>query len=218
MNNGDKYPPDEMLVCYNGFFRELYRHNDFRLQVKKCWEENAKAEAEGLMALVDESSALLKDTAVTNGIRWNRYITTDITENEVKYEAAINDLKDFISKRIEFFDESFVDNSALIFYSANDAYARYKECDYLKINDTAKIIDNPYDCSRVFLGWNTAPDGSGTNYMPGDEVTMNEPTLFLYAQWSDSKSTMLRIKYKLKDIYTEFSKDFIYRLNDIKGA
>ena len=36
--------------------------------------------------------------------------------------------------------------------------------------------------NRVFGGWNTRPDGSGTAYAPGTSFTMSAP-LALYAQW-----------------------------------
>ncbi len=38
--------------------------------------------------------------------------------------------------------------------------------------------------------WNTAADGSGTSYHPGDSVTMPEGGLTLYAQWVDDKMVM----------------------------
>lgn len=39
-----------------------------------------------------------------------------------------------------------------------------------------------------FLYWNTAPDGSGTSYAPGDAFTLDADTI-LYAIWSDGEIT-----------------------------
>lgn len=35
----------------------------------------------------------------------------------------------------------------------------------------------------TFNGWNTAPDGSGVNYQPGDTITFNGSSIDLYARW-----------------------------------
>ena len=39
------------------------------------------------------------------------------------------------------------------------------------------------DFLYVFDNWNTAKDGSGTSYQPGDEITLTEGSTVLYAQW-----------------------------------
>lgn len=38
----------------------------------------------------------------------------------------------------------------------------------------------------TFTGWNTKPDGSGTNYKPGDVIKLTD-NLTLYAQWKEVK-------------------------------
>ena len=44
--------------------------------------------------------------------------------------------------------------------------------------------------SKVFGGWNTAADGSGTSYPPGSEYTLpGAGTVNLYAQWVDPATT-----------------------------
>ena len=40
----------------------------------------------------------------------------------------------------------------------------------------------PQKSGRVFTGWNTARDGSGTNYAPGSVITLQQDTT-LWAQW-----------------------------------
>ena len=56
-------------------------------------------------------------------------------------------------------------------------------------NAAATILGNtgPYtnsDTNKVFYGWNTAADGSGTSYPTGSTITMNADKT-LYAQWAD---------------------------------
>jgi uncharacterized repeat protein (TIGR02543 family) len=54
-------------------------------------------------------------------------------------------------------------------------------------NSTATILGNtgPYtnsDPNKIFYGWNTVADGTGTSYPPGSTITMNADKT-LYAQW-----------------------------------
>lgn len=51
------------------------------------------------------------------------------------------------------------------------------------------------DVTLKFLGWNTAADGSGTEYAPGDSITVNKDTV-LYAQWEVEKP-----EYKVEFYY-----------------
>jgi uncharacterized repeat protein (TIGR02543 family) len=57
-------------------------------------------------------------------------------------------------------------------------------------NETANILGNtgPYtnsDPTKIFYGWNTAADGTGTSYPAGSTLTMTANTT-LYAQWVSS--------------------------------
>lgn len=46
----------------------------------------------------------------------------------------------------------------------------------------AEIVSNLYNPGYRFIGWNTEPDGGGTDYNIG-EIPTNLPTCYLYAQW-----------------------------------
>ena len=57
-------------------------------------------------------------------------------------------------------------------------------------NSTATILGNtgPYtnsDPNKIFYGWNTAANGSGTSYSTGSTITMNASKT-LYAQWGST--------------------------------
>lgn len=53
---------------------------------------------------------------------------------------------------------------------------------YTVLGNTGNLrnVRNGYGCD--FIGWNTAADGSGTAYAPGDTITINSDVT-LYAQW-----------------------------------
>ena len=60
------------------------------------------------------------------------------------------------------------------------------------IGDTPQTADNgftaPDDC-MTFVGWNTAKDGSGVTYKPGDTLPPLTDDITLYAQWDDTGCT-----------------------------
>lgn len=78
---------------------------------------------------------------------------------------------------------------------------------------TLTVASNSYSRSGyVFTGWNTAADGSGTSYSPGNSLTLTSPTISvtLYAQWTTATPapvwsngidawTTLRVGYTLGD-------------------
>ena len=48
----------------------------------------------------------------------------------------------------------------------------------------AVVMENGFRYDGAdFIGWNTQPDGSGTQYQPGDIIEVTE-NITLYAQWS----------------------------------
>ena len=51
----------------------------------------------------------------------------------------------------------------------------------ISVPECAFTHDSP---AQVFVGWNTAANGTGTPYTPGDNVTLTNDITF-YAQWSD---------------------------------
>ena len=65
-----------------------------------------------------------------------------------------------------------------------------------------KVVDQ--NNSYLFHCWNTSPDGTGTDYAPGEEVTMGDSDIILYAKW------YLQTKYVVSVItnYNDVPKDF----------
>jgi uncharacterized repeat protein (TIGR02543 family) len=54
-------------------------------------------------------------------------------------------------------------------------------------SDTVTVLDNTGGLTRAgytFSGWNTAANGTGTNYSAGSTFTMGTADVVLYAQWS----------------------------------
>lgn len=56
---------------------------------------------------------------------------------------------------------------------------------------TVTVADNGFTCDGyTFTGWNTSPNGTGTDYKPGDALTVTADTT-LYAQWKRVPETTL---------------------------
>ncbi|MCL2490903.1 MAG: InlB B-repeat-containing protein [Propionibacteriaceae bacterium] len=75
----------------------------------------------------------------------------------------------------------------------------------------------PSTVNTVFVGWNTATDGSGTPYNPGDTIAVSD-NLTLYAQWGPATTTLTiskTVEGPLADRTRPFS--FTIRLEDSDG-
>ena len=62
---------------------------------------------------------------------------------------------------------------------SSPAAATYASGANVTVSDAGTLVKTGY----TFNGWNTAPDGSGTDYTPTATITLTAPTI-LYAQWT----------------------------------
>lgn len=221
MNKADAVRPDEWTAAFSkanrnhlGIFTMLIAHSDFRAVVNDVWTSELKLELEEL-ALINDSKTQLVDSAVMNGIRWDRYKTTDIEENKLAYTNALDELQSYIDARISLFD-STLSSYNTIAYLPNGANVVTGQGSCVPTGENATIIDNPYISDRKFLGWNTMPDGSGDSYSAGDEINLTGD-IQLYAQWSDSKSPILKLKNKVNSIKKTVSESIEYRYKLLRG-
>ncbi|MDR1710319.1 MAG: FIVAR domain-containing protein [Propionibacteriaceae bacterium] len=64
-----------------------------------------------------------------------------------------------------------------------------------------------------FMGWNTAADGSGTAYAPGDSFTMTQTSAVLYAQWASSEASLNELDgHEIDPASGDGSKDSPYQV------
>jgi hypothetical protein len=64
---------------------------------------------------------------------------------------------------------------------------------HYQAGNTVTVLGNTEELEKVqdgisllFTGWNTASDGNGTSYTEGNNFTMGNANVILYAQWSES--------------------------------
>jgi Tol biopolymer transport system component len=87
--------------------------------------------------------------------------------------------------------------SCSVIYAANGATAGSVPSDAAayRSGQTVTLLGNSGRLVRTgfaFVGWNTAPDGSGVRYRPGDRLAMGSGDLALYAEWEEALVSFLR--------------------------
>ena len=101
---------------------------------------------------------------------------------------------------IDYHEPYFVNSSIMGVPAGNIAF--YPESVTADITSTGMrttILDGGYidaDTGYSFTGWNTAADGSGTSYAPGDAIPAFNESFTLYAQY-ESTGTVHKVKYEL---------------------
>ena len=86
-----------------GIYNVLTKKQDFTNECKAQWDESVYAAVSGCSGgKFDEYAQTIKASAVMNHIRRNTYGTTDIDKVTEKYDADVNSLRTFASKRAEF--------------------------------------------------------------------------------------------------------------------
>ena len=85
---------------------------------------------------------------------------------------------------------------------------QYTGTDTISIMDEAGLLPFMGSISKAgydFAGWNTEPDGTGTDYAPGQETTLTD-NLYLYAKWEAKEPVTLTFIYNDGKIGTDITK------------
>ncbi|MGN0486777.1 MAG: CotH kinase family protein [Acutalibacteraceae bacterium] len=193
---------------------QLYSHSDFRALLQQEWNDSYLPElGEERISSLRALAATLESSAVMDALRWNRYSTAAHEENLDGYRASVNTVISFLENRTQFLTKGLSDQAVRLYYDANGAYGiMFHEA--LTLNGEKTVVKEctftSADRNYGFRGWNTAADGSGETYQPGDEI-VTDGDIVLYAQWG--KLTVLeKIKLFISSIIeyirTIFSKLF----------
>ncbi|MEJ2663418.1 MAG: InlB B-repeat-containing protein [Spirochaetia bacterium] len=65
----------------------------------------------------------------------------------------------------------------------------YAEGDTVTVLGSGDLVTMQDGISLLFTGWNTAADGSGTDYEESDQFIIGAQNIMLYAQWSVIRAT-----------------------------
>ncbi len=101
------------------WYPALYRHQDFRDLVSRLWEERVKEKVEILLGIreadsddlrsIDQMKKAIQDSVAMDRKRWPRPETSStVAQTGGSFEANISFLKDFLGKRYEFLNATWV--------------------------------------------------------------------------------------------------------------
>lgn len=97
------------------------------------------------------------------------------------------------AENITLYAQWTINNYALSYNgNGNDAGSAPAAQNY-PYNSTVTVEDQPVTMTRTgytFNGWNTAANGSGVTYAPGDTFVMGAENITLYAQWTINRYTV----------------------------
>ena len=132
--------------------------------------------------LVDPLPATSEDVVVTT---WNGLNTKGLTFNmkNAGQRCLLQIKVTYTSPTNTFYQ---------VTYTANGGVGEDMTFSYA-YNSVAMVIANPYDRDEyVFDNWNTAADGTGDAYNPGDPMTITDHVT-LYAQWTTSSNLVVNV-------------------------
>lgn len=171
----------------------LYQKDDFFAAACQQWRSSvAPIISDEFITELSECADMLTPSATMNAIRWKAYSANDYgTASQLYLNDVKRNLIDFIYRRREFLNKGFDSSSVRIFFKTNGGSGNMLSEAALKVGDMYTVPTCTFVHSNLtFDCWNTAADGSGRAYLPGENIVLDEGKLILYAIWrSDAPQT-----------------------------
>lgn len=160
------------------------KHSDFRNIAAVQWNECFLPYVCKMTEDIQNMSAALENDIVSDLIRYSEVRTDSIQSVREAYVTDIENLKDFIAKRIEYMSRYYDKDTHFVQYCSNGGQGIMIDVNtYLK-NNTATVSECVFEYDDIeFIGWNTKYDGSGKWYYPEDSIVMDDSDVYLFAQW-----------------------------------
>ena len=136
------------------------------------------------------------DTSVLNVGSYGRYWTSSLYQDDSYYALCLGFDTESISTyysvrhnghaiRAVFLDKDTPSNFVKVTFNANGGSGTMPAQTF-EAGVSQAIAANAFTRSGyTFTGWNTSPDGSGTSYTDGQEITLSQD-ITLYAQWESA--------------------------------
>ena len=168
------------------------RHADFRELVRAKWAEAENDEAFAAVdQAVNELVGVMRESAAMNGLRWNHFSTTSFSTSASKWQSNVAISKSFVAGRCNELSRGFGSNGAYLYYNMNGqtggswaSVSQIKEAgETLAVRSITGNGSISAPSGKKFYSWNTAKDGSGTRFFPGDTLTLSSEGTVLYAIW-----------------------------------
>ncbi len=175
-----------------GVFEKAFRHADFRSETVRQWKKYRDSiSGDAFAELVRSAAGSVKASAAADHFRWSQYISGTAKSWEDIYVGRCEKLVSMAKQRTVYLDKGFSGNAATLYYDLNGISGwMYNEKivavgESITVKEAGENSYEPYDPPKgyTFDGWNTAKDGGGQSYSPGEEIVLTTPSTTLYAQW-----------------------------------
>ncbi len=188
---------------------QAFTHNDFQAKVEEIWaDEFSEYYPVFCNNIVTFGSAISKSFAM-NAIRWNQFGTTDTNVIAQRQMAGVKVISDYATVRFDFLDNVYSPDTYFVKYDiGNFGENLVHDTKIYKAGNKAKVLAAPAvgNKNSDFIGWSVNPDGSGTLYSAGDEITVNG-NITLYAQWEEI-SFFTRILRSITEFFNSIAEFF----------
>ena len=161
----------------------LWKHEDYRNAVYKEWHTNFAPLTEEFIADFDAVHSSVEKSLLNDRQMW---LGGNLTENSIERWCAesADFVREFIGQRSAFLSGIYTADNLRVEYEPNGGWHFTLDGSLYPAGTKAVAMENGFRYDGAdFIGWNTQPDGSGTQYQPGDIIEVTE-NITLYAQWS----------------------------------
>ena len=161
----------------------LWKHEDYRNAVYKEWHTTFAPLTEEFVADFDAMYSSVEKSLLNDRQMW---LGGSLTETSIERWCAesADFVRAFIRQRSVFLSEIYTADNLSVEYAPNGGWHFTIDGNLYPQGAQAVVMENGFRYDGAdFTGWNTQPDGSGTQYQPGDTIDVAENTT-LYAQWS----------------------------------
>lgn len=161
----------------------LWKHEDYRNAVYKEWHANFAPLTEEFVADFDAMYGSVEKSILNDRQMW---LGGNLTESSIQRWCAesADFVRNFVRTRSDFLSEIYTADNLRVEYAPNGGQHFTIDGNLYPAGTKAVAMENGFRYDGAdFIGWNTQPDGSGTQYQPGDTIEVAENTT-LYAQWS----------------------------------
>ncbi len=190
-----------------GFWAAMYRHEDFREVVRGRWESLSEAFA----SVPEILSGIKRTIAGSEQMNYARWQVGQTEQDPTARGGWMIAMTNLLLNRKKDLEKGFAEDAAMLYYDPNGGVGAMFHNRILSVGEKAVLksandsdqqtllttllssedvpfagVDgllSPPSGAYAFAGWNTAPDGSGETYQPGDAYLLTRRTNVLYAQW-----------------------------------
>ena len=175
------------LLCMNRYnmdptvFQLAFRHTDFREAAARQWETYRDAiGGDALAELVRSLAESVKYSAAADHFRWTPLVM-------VSAEKWADTYVGYCERLIRLASDLYYDLNGAYGWMFSEKIAVEGESVTVKAFGADAFLEPVVPDGYTFAGWNTAADGSGAAYAPGEEIVLTAPSTVLYAQWDPAE-------------------------------